>query len=328
MTRLSGHLRSQPTGDTSTAEFAEQVRYYLTQSPRQLPSRYLYDALGSALFDAICELPWYAVTRSEMRLLRAHAREIFDAMHPLSRIIELGAGNGRKLETLLALAAPAGHDREVHLIDVSPQALRTAADALNGFADVRIHRHEATYEAGLQRLATSARSAQRSLMLFLGSNIGNFDPPAANALLLQIRAALQPGDGFLIGADLVKPEPELLLAYDDPLQVTAAFNRNLLVRINRELDGNFDLTGFVHRAVWNREESRVEMHLVSTRPQSVAIRAADLAIRFGQGESVWTESSYKYEPQTLIRQVEAVGFGLQKQWVDPTARFALTLLTA
>jgi L-histidine Nalpha-methyltransferase len=328
MTRLSGHLWSQPGADTSTADFAEQVRYYLTQSPRQLPSRYLYDALGSALFDAICELPWYAVTHSEMRLLRSHGSEILEAMHPLSRIIELGAGNGRKLETLLASAAPAANVQEVHLIDVSPQALRIAADALNGFANVRIHRHEATYEAGLQRLATSARSAQRSLMLFLGSNIGNFDRPAANALLLQIRAALQPGDGFLIGADLVKPEPELLLAYDDPLQVTAAFNRNLLVRINRELDADFDLKGFAHRAVWNREESRVEMHLVSTRPQSVVIRAAHLALRFGEGEAVWTESSYKYEPQTLIRQVEAAGFGLQKQWVDPTARFALTLLTA
>jgi L-histidine N-alpha-methyltransferase len=318
MTRLSGHSWPQSVADTSTAEFAEEVRYYLTLSPRQLPSRYLYDALGSALFDAICELPWYAVTRSEMRLLQSHAREILDAMRPLARIIELGAGNGRKLETLLASGAPAAR----------PQEVRTAADALNGFANVRMHRHEATYEAGLQRLATARRSAQRSLMLFLGSNIGNFDPPAASALLLQIRAALQPGDGFLIGADLVKPEPELLLAYDDPLQVTAAFNRNLLVRMNRELDADFDLNAFVHRAVWNGDESRVEMHLVSTRAQRVVIRAAPLVLSLDNGEAIWTESSYKYEPQTLIRQLQAAGFGVQKQWVDQTARFALTLLTA
>ena len=332
MTRLSGDLWSSlsadtPAVDASPQAFAEQVRYYLTQSPRQLPSRYLYDALGSALFDAICELPWYAVTRGEMRLLRAHAREILDAMHPRTRIIELGAGNGRKLEMLLASALPAAHVQEVHLIDVSPQALRTASDALNGFGHVRVHRHQATYEAGLQRLATGPRSTERSLLLFLGSNIGNFDPPAANALLLQIRAALQPGDGFLIGADLVKPEQALLLAYDDPLQVTAAFNRNLLVRINRELDANFDLKGFGHRAVWNRHESRVEMHLVSTRPQFVVIPAAHLSLQFEPGETIWTESSYKYEPQTLIGQLLAAGFGLQKQWVDQQARFALTLLT-
>jgi uncharacterized SAM-dependent methyltransferase len=165
-------------------------------------------------------------------------------------------------------------------------------------------------------------------LLFLGSNIGNFDPPAARELLFHIHAALRPGDGFLIGADLVKPEQELRLAYDDPLQVTAAFNRNLLVRINRELEANFDLEGFVHRAVWNREESRVEMHLVSTKTQSVAIRAAQLSLQFTKGETIWTESSYKYEPQSLIRQLQSAGFALQKQWTDQTARFALTLLTA
>jgi L-histidine Nalpha-methyltransferase len=326
LTRLSGHAWSPSAADRSTAEFAEDVRYYVTQSPRQLPSRFLYDALGSALFDAICHLPWYAVTRSEMRLLQSHASEILSAMRPLARIIELGAGNGRKLETLLASARLAANAVDVHLIDVSPQALRTASDALNGFANVRIHRHEATYEAGLQRLATGVRPALRSLVLFLGSNIGNFDPPGASALLLQIRAALQPGDGFLIGADLVKPEGELLLAYDDPLGVTAAFNRNLLVRLNRELNADFDLSGFVHRAVWNPDESRVEMHLVSTRKQRVIIRAAQLSLELEKGEAIWTESSYKYEPQTLVRQLEAAGFGVQKQWVDRTARFALTLL--
>jgi dimethylhistidine N-methyltransferase len=330
MTPLSGWpppVADAPAADTPVTEFAEQVRYYLTQSPRQLPSRYLYDALGSALFDAICELPWYGVTRTEMRMLTTHGTEILEAMQPLARIIELGAGNGRKLERLLA-AAPTAHTQEVHLIDVSPQALRTATDALNGFEHVRIHRHVATYEAGLQRLAHGQRAARRSLLLFLGSNIGNFDPPAASALLLQIRAALGPGDGFLIGADLVKPERELRLAYDDPLHVTSAFNRNLLVRINRELDANFELNDFVHRAVWNRAESRVEMHLVSTRAQSVVIRAARLTLRFKKGESIWTESSYKYDPQTIVRQLQAAGFGLQEQWVDRTAGFALTLVTA
>ena len=150
----------------------------------------------------------------------------------------------------------------------------------------------------------------------------------ARALLRQIRAALQPGDGFLVGADLVKPEPQLLLAYDDPLQVTAAFNRNLLVRINRELGGNFELEGFAHRAVWNREESRVEMHLVSTRAQEVRIPAAELTLAFEEGETIWTESSYKYEPELLAREFRHAGFAMKHQWVDEPSRFALSLIAA
>lgn len=314
--------------EISTEQFADDVRYYLSLTPRQLPSRYLYDALGSALFDAICELPWYEVTRGETRLLHRHAREVFGTLRPVDRVIELGAGNGRKLETLLASAAPADLPRHAHLIDVSAQALRTAADALGGFSDLRLFLHEAPYEAGLEQIAAGPGPARRSLVLFLGSNIGNFDPPSARAMLRQIRGAINPGDGFLVGADLAKPEPQLLLAYDDPLQVTAAFNRNLLVRINRELGGNFDLDRFTHRAIWNQRESRVEMHLVSTTVQEVRIRAADLALSFEEGETIWTESSYKYEPDALAREFGQAGFSLTHQWVDEAARFALTLLTA
>lgn len=314
--------------EVSTRQFADDVRHYLAQSPRQLPSRYLYDALGSLLFDAICELPWYEVTRGETRLLRRHAREVFSTLRPVDRVIELGAGNGRKLETLLASAAPADIPRHVHLIDVSAQALRTAADALGSIGNLQLSLHEAPYEAGLRQVAATPGPRRRSLALFLGSNIGNFDPPAARALLRQIRTALVPGDGFLIGADLSKPEEALLLAYDDPLQVTAAFNRNLLVRINRELGGDFDLAGFAHRAVWNEAESRVEMHLVSTRRQEVHIPEAGLTITFDEGDSIWTESSYKYEPDVLAREFGRAGFAVTSQWVDEKSRFALTLLSA
>jgi L-histidine N-alpha-methyltransferase len=326
MTWVSRGARIQPDhADVSREQFADDVRYYLTQTPRQLRSRYLYDALGSALFDAICELPWYRVTRAETRLLQAHAEEILEAAQPLSRVIELGAGNGRKLATLLDARERDAPAPDVHLIDVSRQALSTAAATLSTVGNVALHLHEASYEAGLQRLHAASRSGGGALVLFLGSNIGNFDPPAAGALLHQIRGALRPGDSFLIGADLVKPEAELLLAYAD-LQVTAAFNRNLLVRINRELDGTFDLPGFAHRAVWNRVESRIEMHLVSLRRQRVLVRAAGLDLTLEQGETIWTESSYKYEPDALVRQLKAVGFQLCRQWVDEEARFALTLL--
>jgi L-histidine N-alpha-methyltransferase len=312
--------------EASRDAFAEDVRFYLQQSPRQLPSRYLYDALGSALFDAICQLPWYPLTRSESGLLQAHALDIVQRLQPLRRIVELGAGSGDKLARLIQPAAGLLSPLDVHLIDVSLAALHTAARAVNSFASARIVLHQAPYEIGLRQLTNEPAPSGRSLFLFLGSNIGNFDPPGAEALLRQIRAALRPGDGLLVGADLVKPEADLLLAYDDPLEVTAAFNRNLLVRINRELDGDFDLAGFGHRAVWNRGESRIEMHLVSTREQHIVVTAADVDITLTAGETIWTESSYKYDVDMLRWLLEDSGFRIDQQWIDHDAHFALTLL--
>ena len=210
-------------------DFAGDVEYYLTLEPRQLPSRYLYDPLGSALFDAICELPWYRITRAELGLLDTHARAILAHTAPpagLSRIVELGPGNGTKLLTLVEAGrrgpAEAGHyvPLHLHLIDVSAKALDQASDALAGLDEVEIVKHRATYESGLREVA---QTGERTLVLFLGSNIGNFDRPGADAFLRSIRAALDPGDDLLVGADLVKPECELLLAYDDPLGVTVKF---------------------------------------------------------------------------------------------------------
>ena len=312
---------------TSVAQFASDVQYYLALQPRQLPSRYLYDDLGSALFEAICRLPWYGITRAELRLLAEHGREIFDRVPRLSRIVELGSGSGEKLTALVESAQRRAAPLDLHLIDVSGAALATAARALGTLGSVRIVTHRATYEAGLEQVQTERRPGA-TLVLFLGSNIGNFDPPGAAAFLRAIRAALRRGDGLLLGADLVKPEPELLLAYDDPLGVTAAFNRNLLVRLNGELDGNFDVGGFGHRAEWNAEHSRVEMHLVSLRRQRVRVRAAALEFEMERGESIWTESSYKYRPDALMTMLEPVGFRLLEQWLDAESRFALTLVEA
>jgi L-histidine N-alpha-methyltransferase len=166
------------------------------------------------------------------------------------------------------------------------------------------------------------------LMLFLGSNLGNFDRPDAEVFLQSARAALRPGDAFLLGTDLVKPEPELLLAYDDPLGVTAAFNRNLLVRVNHELGADFDLSRFAHRAVWNAEESRVEMHLVSDGRQQVRIAGTDVDLTFEDGESIWTESSYKFEMADVVERFARTHFSPIAQWVDESARFGLTLARA
>ena len=304
--------------------FADDVAYYLRLDPKQLPSRYFYDSLGSALFEAICHLPWYSITRAEQRLLAARASDIVQRVPSLSTIVELGPGSGEKM-SMLVCAAHSTASLTVHLIDLSSAALDLATRTLSAY-DVTVVPHQASYEAGLE--AVSRRQGGRSLVLFLGSNIGNFDPPGADEFLRTIRGALEPGDALLIGADLLKAERDLLLAYDDPLGVTAAFNRNLLVRVNRELDADFDIDAFEHRAVWNPGESRVEMHLVSARSQRVHVAASALDLRLAAGETIWTESSYKYRAAEIIAMLGRAGFRKTDQWVDASDAFALTLVTA
>jgi len=304
--------------------FADDVAYYLRLDPKQLPSRYSYDSLGSALFEAICHLPWYWITRAEQRLLSAHASEILQRFPSLSTIVELGPGSGEKV-SLLVRAARSTASLTVHLVDVSPAALDLATRTLNEY-DLTVERHQASYEAGLEAL--SRHHDRRTLVLFLGSNVGNFDPPGAAEFLRTIRRALRPDDALLIGADLLKPERDLLLAYDDPLGVTAAFNRNLLVRVNRELDADFDIDAFAHRAIWNAAESRVEMHLVSRRSQRVRIEASRLDLRLEDGETIWTESSYKYRAEEIVAMLGRAGFRELDQWVDASDGFALTLVAA
>src|SRR3954464_11006297 len=268
--------------------FAQDVQRFLQFSPRRLPSRFLYDALGSALFDAICHLPWYAITRAELGLLERHGSTIGEALGPGTRVVELGGGNGDKLATLLRPAGVPGV--HAHLVDLSGTALARSVQALAALdgQDVRVTTHKATYEDGL--LALTGADAPPTLVVFLGSNIGNFDRPGAAAFLRLIRASLRPGDGLLLGADLVKPERDLLLAYDDPLGLTAAFDKNLLLRLNTELGASFVIDRFAPRAVWNRDASRVEMHIVSLVAQDVEVAAAKLRFRLDEGETIWTES--------------------------------------
>lgn len=314
----------------SRAQFAADVRRDLALAPKQLQSKYLYDALGSSLFEAICRLPWYRITRAERRLLEQHAAAVIEILagraEPL--FVELGCGSGEKLVILAeALQASGGHGR-VHLIDISSQALEQSERTLGRFEHVSVVGHRETYQVGLRQAAAARDGRGPMLVLLLGSNIGNFDEPAAHEFVGQIRTALRPGDFLLLGADLVKPEGDLLLAYDDPLGVTAAFNRNLLVRINRELGGDFDLDAFAHRAVWNGPARRIEMHLESRVAQRVRIDGAERAVSFDAGERIWTESSYKYEIADLAELGVRAGFEIAEQWVDADARFALTLFTA
>ena len=319
----------QATSAANTiAQFASDVRYYMMLEPRQLPSRYLYDPLGSALFDAICWLPWYEITRAERRLLGAHAADVFRCVPSLSTIVELGPGSGQKLRMLIEGGDSHRLPVDVHLVDVSHDALTRSTQTLASLDGVRTITHEQTYEAGLEAVAARAPHQGRTLVVFLGSNIGNFDPPAAHAFCRAIRAALAPGDALLLGADLIKPERQLLLAYDDPLGVTAAFNRNLLMRINRELAGNFVIEHFAHRAIWNPSAARVEMRLVADSRQHVSIARAQIEFDMSADEPIWTESSYKYEAGDVERMLNAASFRLNTHWTDETAQFALFLVDA
>jgi dimethylhistidine N-methyltransferase len=309
-------------------DLALDVRRDLALKPKQLQSKYLYDGLGSSLFEAICFLPWYRITRAEARLLRQLAGELVGACADPVTLVELGCGSGEKLAVVAEALRSRRRAVSVHLIDISPVALEHSERALGRLDYVSVVGHRATYEEGLRRAARERPEEGSILVLFLGSNIGNFDSPAAESFLAQIRAALRAGDALLLGADLVKPERDLLLAYDDPLGVTAAFNKNLLVRINRELLADFDLPAFAHRAVWNAAFRRVEMHLVSRKDQIVSIPRAECTVRFAAGEPIWTESSYKYTPEEVHALGGSAGFRSREQWIDPDARFALTLFVA
>ncbi len=331
-----------PTADVGVAQFAADARHYLTQTPRQMASRYFYDAPGSRLFDAICELPWYRVTRAETALLRRHNAEILQRAGSPSRIVELGSGSGAKLAVLAEGIQSTTAPIELHLIDVSSAALAAAARALDAVPNVEIITHHATYESGLDAVRAKSReliqltpdlnwpsqSAGLTLALFLGSNIGNFDRDAADALLVRLRAALTPGDSLLLGTDLVKPEADLLLAYDDPLGVTAAFNLNLFARMNRELGATFALDLLRHVAVWNAAESRVEMHVEARAEHRVTVPAAGLDFVLEAGERIWTENSHKYTSVDVDRMLDRAGFAVAERWTDVDAGFALTLASA
>jgi dimethylhistidine N-methyltransferase len=313
-------------GRSADAQFAADVRYYVSLNPPQLPSQYFYDDLGSALFEAICRLPWYGITRAELRLLAAHRDEVFRRLPPISSVVELGPGSGEKLRVLLEAGEARARALDVHLVDLSQSALEIAAHTVGAVSAAKVTTHHATYEAGL-RAATSPGNGH-TLVAFLGSNIGNFDPPGTAAFLQNLRAGLAIGDAVLLGIDLVKPEPALLLAYDDPLGVTAAFNLNLLERINRELDGNFRIDKFAHRARWNEDRSRMEMHLVARSPQQIHIGRANVDLALAAGEHIWTESSYKYRPAEIVDLLHSCGLHMTAQWVDVQDAFALTLARA
>jgi L-histidine N-alpha-methyltransferase len=311
-----------------TTEFAQDVLTGLARpGQKELPSRWLYDELGSVLFDAITLLPEYGLTRADARVLKAHAGSIAKAMPGDVAIVELGSGSGTKTRWILEAFA---RHRPVDYfpIDISPTALEKCRGALENISGVRIVELATSYLDGLKQAAAGRNPKQKILVLFLGSTIGNFDYRAARQFLRQIRDTLAPGDALLLGADLVKPLPQMIPAYDDAMGVTAAFNLNVLARMNRELAADFDLRRFQHHACFNHEESRIEMHLRALTRHSANVVAIDREIRFEAGETIWTEGSYKFRRQEIIDMGYTAGFEPRAQWVDGEWPFSETLMFA
>jgi dimethylhistidine N-methyltransferase len=305
--------------ESAVERFAGDIRRGLSGSgQKSIPSTYLYDAIGSALFDAITLLPEYGLTRADDALLRNHAPEIASRCGGNVFVVELGSGSGSKTRVLLEALGSAS--TPYYPIDVSRSALDRCLSDLEHFAQVRPI--EASYLDGLKRVLDEREPGTRMLLLFLGSTIGNFDKPGAGAFLKQIYSVMLAGDHLLIGADLVKPMSRMLPAYDDATGVTAAFNLNLLARMNRELGANFDLRAFRPEVHWNEDEQRIEMHLRSQYRHAVKIPGAGIEAHFRSGETIWTESSHKFTIAGLEALAEASGFRHETCWVDEDWPFA------
>ena len=312
----------------SRPDLAGEVRAGLCRpGQKELPSKYLYDEIGSALFEVVSVLPEYGLTRADERLLQRHAADIVSRLKPQVLVAELGSGSGKKTRWLLEALA-ARQCTTYCPIEISPTALARCETELGQIACVSIVGFERPYLDGLLAAAARRNENDHLLVLFLGSTIGNFDRDAGERFLTEVRRILFPGDALLLGTDLEKPLPQLLAAYDDPLGVTAAFNLNLLARINRELGANFDLRAFRHEARYNTAHQRVEMHLRSMRDQTVAIPRSRCSVSFLKDETIWTESSHKYRAEAIPAMAQRNGFRCDSQWIDAEWPFAESLLIA
>jgi dimethylhistidine N-methyltransferase len=310
------------------------VREGLTSRPKRLPAWLFYDEAGSRLFDAITELPEYYLTRTERDILLLASDEILARaaegahLRPRLRIVELGAGSADKTRLLLKAATELQGAVVYEPVDVSASALEAARQRIEREIDgvtVAPRVMDYTHGDGSRLHLGPVDAQERRLVVYIGSSIGNFEPHQAAKLLRRARAGLRAGDGFLLGVDLAKDEATLLAAYDDRAGVTAAFNRNVLVRLNRELDAEFEPEDFAHCALWNQAKSRIEMHLKSRGAQHVHVGALGLTVEFAAGESIHTENSYKYRPGQAEALLAEAGFRAEATWTDARGWFAVCL---
>ena len=313
------------------ATFARDVRAGLTATPqKRLPCQYLYDDLGSLLFDALCLLPEYGLSRAGARLLAQYGTALAHHLRAPLRIVELGSGSGQKTRLLLQTLAThfSGEKLRYMPVDISGGALKSCMQQAAELPAWQVTPLECDYEAGLAQATASRMAHEQVLVLFLGSTIGNFERADGAAFLRHLRSKLQPGDLLLLATDLAKPVEVMESAYDDALGVTASFNRNILVHINRVLEGDFQLADFAHEARWNAAHTRVEMHLRARQATRVRIRRAEVDIALAAGETIWTESSHKFTLPMLTDLAHATGFAHADRWVDPAWPFAHNLWRA
>ena len=308
-------------------EFAADIRQGLSSNPKHLFPKYLYDELGSRLFEAICELDEYYLTRAENEILTNHAGEIVATIPECQTLIELGSGSAEKTRNILEALMRQRNEVLFVPVDISASALKESSHALLDFyPKLRIEAYAADYFQALEALNLS--SAEPVLLLFLGSNIGNFEPAEALDFMRAIRRVLRTGDALLLGADLRKDRATLEAAYDDSLGVTRSFIVNELERINRELGANFDLWAFGLRSFYNEAIGRVEIYVESLRSQSVEIRNLDLRLQFNAGERIHVENAYKFDVDGLRTLGHESGFALEQTWLDQHQQFSSNLFRA
>jgi len=320
--RLFLYRASEPA---QVASFADDVRSGLTVEQKHLPPKYFYDDLGSALFEAICELPEYYLTRAESEILERYAGEMIASLDGPIELVEFGSGSARKTRVLIGAALAAQPELAYHPIDISASALiASAAGLVAEYERLTVSGYATDYFDVLER--ARLRTSKRVLALFLGSNIGNYEPAAAERLLRAMSASFKPGDALLLGTDLKKDASVLELAYSDPTGVTSAFNKNVLGRINRELDGHFDLDAFQHVARYDAQRGSVDSFLVAQRSMTVPVDGAGINVRLWARESIHTESSHKFDAADVAQLAERSGFRIERRWLDAAARFAVWLL--
>jgi dimethylhistidine N-methyltransferase len=314
--------------EAASTPIGAEVYRGLTALPKKLSPWLFYDTRGSELFEAITELPEYYLTRTEREIFAQYSDEILEAAGDKRlAIIELGAGTAAKTGVLLAAAVRKQERVSYYPIDISVSALQEAQRRIGDEQpQVAVRPIVADYTTDLSELPTA--TGGRRLVLYIGSSIGNFDPAEAAALLRRLRGQLAPGDLLLLGVDHIKDRNTLLRAYNDAAGVTAEFNRNVLTRIKRELGGNFRPGLFRHRVCWNDRESRIEMHLESLVTQEVLIPSLELTVSFRRGESIHTENSYKFTPESAAALLERGGFAVRREWTDPKRWFGVYLAEA
>lgn len=302
------------------------LRDGLGSTPIRIPSAFLYDELGLALFEAITLLPEYPLSRIGLRLLHDHHSEIAELGS--ERVIDLGPGSGKMSSVLLSSLATRRSNIQVTGIDTSDYALRSYQQTLARIEGLQVQTIRADYVTGLRQVIEEGAAGSRTLVLFLGSNLSNFAPNEAVTFLGELRKMLNEGDALLLAIDLEKDPGALLRAYHDALGVTAAFNKNVLVRLNRQWHANFALDAFVHRSLWNADHRRIEMHLFATMDCTVTIPGLHHTLQFRAGESLWTESSYRFSLAEISEWASISRFRVAGQWLDTDWPFAQLLLLA